>query len=134
MYGLAVRWDLTGAPDTAAPALRDYVVGTSIARFSDLAGLRVKTWRMRPGEWFEGTYVFATAAARDDFLRGFAATAGTSPGSTIVGAPPVVMETFEVVAIAEGGAGFAAGPGPGPGDGPAGPAAAVTGVGTAPPR
>lgn len=117
MFGLSVRWSLAAAPPGAAQALRDYVTGTSLARFSGLEGLAVKTWRMRPGEWFEGTYVFATARDRDAFLAGFAPTAATSPGSTIIGSPPVAMEAFEVVAIAEGGAGFTAGPGPGPGSG-----------------
>jgi hypothetical protein len=114
MYGLSVRWSLAGATDGVAKELREYVVGRSLERFSGMAGLRFKTWRMRPGEWFEGTYVFATAAARDAFLASFRETAATSPGSAIIGSAPVAMEPFEVVAVAEGGEGFAAGAGPGP--------------------
>jgi hypothetical protein len=113
VYGLSVRWSLVGAPEGVAAELREYVVGTSLARFSGLAGLRFKTWRMREGEWFEGTYVFETAAARDGFLASFGETAATSPGSRIVGSPPESMEPFEVVAVAAGGSGFASGGGPG---------------------
>lgn len=119
MYGLTVRWSLAQSPDGAAQALRDYVTGTSLARFSGMDGLRVKTWRMREGEWFEGTYVWATAQARDSFATAFAATGDDNPGSQIIGSAPLLIEPFEVVAIAEGGARFAAGPGPGPGPGPA---------------
>jgi hypothetical protein len=113
MFGLTVRWSLADADAGVAGKLREYVTGQSLARFSGMAGLRFKTWRMRAGEWFEGTYVFETASARDDFLAGFVETAATSPGSQIIGSSPVLMEPFEVVAVAEGGAGFAHGPGPG---------------------
>jgi hypothetical protein len=113
MYGLSVRWSLAAAPAGAAKDLREYVTGTSLARFSGMDGLRFKTWRMREGEWFEGTYVFGSAAARDGFLESFAATAAGSAGSRIIGVAPASMEPFEVVAVAEGGAGFASGAGPG---------------------
>jgi hypothetical protein len=113
MYGLSVRWSLAAAPATVADELRDYVCDTSLARFTGRPGLRMKTWRMVPGEWFEGTYVFATARDRDEFLAEFSAVAATAPGSQIIGSAPIAMEPFEVVAVAEGGAGFAAGAGPG---------------------
>ena len=113
MYGLTVRWSLAQADPGAAQRLRDYVVGTSLARFSAMEGLAVKTWRMRPGEWFEGCYVFATQAARDGFEASFREQAPTSPGSALVGAPPVLIEPCEIVAMAEGRAGFVPGPGPG---------------------
>ena len=112
VYGLSVRWSLEQATEGAPDRLREYVVGTSLARFATLDGLRFKTWRVRPGEWFEGTYVFATAATRDDFQTTFASTAAQSPGSRLVGSPPIAIETFDVVAVAEGPAGFASGPGP----------------------
>ncbi|NHC13191.1 hypothetical protein [Motilibacter deserti] len=114
MYGLSVRWSLEGVDPDVAQRLRAYVVGTSLERFSGMPGLRFKTWRMRPGEWFEGTYVWATQEARDGFAATFTAEAAESPGSRIVGAEPVLIEPFEVVAVAAGGEGFAAGPGPGP--------------------
>lgn len=115
MYGFTARWSLAGAPEGVEDALRDYVHHTSLARFTGLEGLRFKTWRMRAGEWFEGTYVFADRATRDAFAAQFARDAAGSPGSRLVGAPPQLQETWEVVAVAQGGAGFAAGPGPGEG-------------------
>lgn len=114
MYGLTVRWSLRDASADTAERLREYVVGTSLERFTGMPGLRFKTWRLRAGEWFDGTYVFATAHARDAFEENVRAGAATAPGTQIVGAPPAAVEHFEVVAVAEGGAGFAAGPGPGP--------------------
>lgn len=112
-FGLAVRWSLSDAPNDVAEELREYVVGTSMARFMFLDGLAFKTWRMREGEWFEGTYVFDTARDRDDFRSQFETTADTSPGSRLIGSGPVSIEDFEVVAIAEGPAGFRRGAGPG---------------------
>jgi hypothetical protein len=106
MHGLTVRWSLEAAPDGVEEALAAYVEATSHARFTGMPGLRFKTWRMRPGEWFEGCYVFETSAERDAFEKGFAETAGQSPGSQIVGSPPVLIEPCEVVAVAEGAAGF----------------------------
>lgn len=112
-YGLSVRWSLEEAPDGVEVALRDYVVGTSMARFAEHPGLAFKTWRMRPGQWFEGTYVWDTQAARDSFGESFADVAAESPGSLLVGSPPMWIEPFEVVAIVEGPEGFRQGAGPG---------------------
>lgn len=112
-YGLAVRWSLADVAPHVARDLREYVVGTSMASFMFLDGLAFKTWRMREGEWFEGTYVFGDEAARDEFQRDFTARAATSPGSELIGSSPVAIETFEVVAIAEGPAQFRRGAGPG---------------------
>lgn len=112
-FGLTVRWSLADAPDTVAEQLREYVVGTSMATFMFLDGLAFKTWRMREGEWFEGTYVFDTARDRDDFRSEFEAVAAQSPGSELIGSAPESIEDFEVVAIAEGPAGFRRGAGPG---------------------
>ncbi len=110
MHGLTVRWSLEGAPDGGGEALASYVAETSHARFTGQPGLRIKTWRMRPGEWFEGCYVFGSSAEREAFQETFTATAADSPGSRIVGAPPVLIEPCVVVAVAEGGAGFLAAP------------------------
>jgi hypothetical protein len=112
-YGLAVRWSLTKAPGDVAEQLREYVVGTSMANFMFLDGLAFKTWRMREGEWFEGTYVFDAAKDRDDFCAEFTATARDSAGTRIIGSAPIEITPFEVVAIAEGPAQFRRGPGPG---------------------
>jgi len=108
MAGLTVRWSLADAAEGAETALADYVAETSHARFSSMEGLRFKTWRMRAGEWFEGCYVFADDAARDAFETAFRQTADESPGSQLVGAPPVAIEACTIVAVAEGAAGFAA--------------------------
>lgn len=108
MPGLTVRWSLVGAADGVEAELASYVADTSHARFSEMTGLRFKTWRSRPGEWFEGCYVFASDAARDEFQRTFTATAADSPGSRIIGTSPVLIEACSIVAVAEGADGFLA--------------------------
>jgi hypothetical protein len=113
VYGLTVRWSLAGVDAATAAKLREYVTTSSLDRFTGMPGLMFKTWRMRPEEWFEGTYVWASADGRQAFAEAFAATAATSPVSAIVGTGPVLMEPWEVVAVAEGGDGFRAGSGPG---------------------
>ena len=110
MKGLTVRWSLADAPDGVEAELASYVEGTSHARFTGMAGLRFKTWRMRAGEWFEGCYVFATDDARADFQQAFTETAAESPGSRLVGSAPVLIEACDVVAVAEGWDGFRAAP------------------------
>jgi hypothetical protein len=110
MHGLTVRWSLDGAPDGVEQSLASYVSETSYGRFTGRPGMRFKTWRMRPGEWFEGCYVFESSAARDDFQQEFSATASDSMGSQIIGSAPILIEPCEVVAVAEGGAGFLAAP------------------------
>lgn len=106
MYGLTVRWSLDAAPEGALEQLRDYVENTSFARFAGLDGLRFKSWRTRPGEWFEGSYVFVSDEARTAFQTQFEATAHAAPGTEIVGRPPVLVEAHEVVAVVRGPAGF----------------------------
>lgn len=108
MHGLTVRWSLADAPEGTDDKLRSYVEESSHARFTGLAGLRFKTWRSRPGEWFEGCYVFDTVEARQRFEDEFRGAAADSPGSQIIGSPPVLIEPCDIVAVAEGGAGFAA--------------------------
>jgi hypothetical protein len=110
MHGLTVRWSLATAPDGVEEALQSYVTDTSHARFTGRSGLRFKTWRMRPGEWFEGCYVFESPAERDAFQEHFTETAAESPGSQLVGSAPELIEPCEIVAVAEGAAGFLAAP------------------------
>ncbi len=100
--GLTVRWSLTDAPMGVEAELAEYVATASLARFEQLAGLRFKTWRLRPREWFEGLYVFASADARADFQAGFEKGAAESPVSNMVGSAPVVIEPCEIVGVAEG--------------------------------
>ena len=110
LHGLTVRWSLADAPADTGGRLAEYVADTSHARFSGMPGLRFKTWRLRAGEWFEGCYVFESPEARQSFQDSFAATAAESPGSVIVGAAPILIEPCEIVAVAEGAAGFQAAP------------------------
>ena len=110
MLGLTVRWSLADAPDGIEKDLATYVAETSHARFTGMAGLRFKTWRMRPGEWFEGCYVFVSDEARAEFQAAFTETAAESPGSKLIGSAPVLIEECDVVAVAEGWDGFAATP------------------------
>ncbi|MBC9734174.1 hypothetical protein [Nocardioides marmotae] len=110
MKGLSIRWSLADAPEGTEERLAAYVAETSHARFTGMAGLRFKTWRVRPGEWFEGLYLFATDEARAAFQEEFTAEAADVPGSRIVGEPPVLIEAWDVVAVAEGWEGFQATP------------------------
>jgi hypothetical protein len=52
--GLTVRWSLADADDGVLERLSTCVEETSHARFTGSPGLAHKTWRARPGEWFEG--------------------------------------------------------------------------------
>ena len=106
MRGLTVRWSLADAPEGVEDELSGYIAETSHARFTGMTGLRFKTWRQVPGEWFEGCYVFASSAAREEFQRTFTETAAEAPGSTIIGSPPILIEACDVVAVAEGWDGF----------------------------
>lgn len=110
MKGLSIRWSLVDAPEGVEEQLAAYVAETSHARFTGMAGLRFKTWRVRPGEWFEGLYLFATDEARAAFQEEFEAGAADAPGSRMVGASPVLIEPWDVVAVAEGWEGFEATP------------------------
>jgi hypothetical protein len=115
MYGLSVRWSLKEAQEDVPQRLREYVVNTSLMRFQGMDGLHIKTWRMVPSEWFEGTYIFDTRESRDQFLASFMPGEQNAPGTLIIGSTPIAYEPFEVVAVAEGGAGFVSGGGPGSG-------------------
>lgn len=110
MKGLTVRWSLADAPEGVEEQLASYVADTSHARFTGMPGLAYKTWRMVPGQWFEGCYVFADDATRQEFQEKFAAGAAEAPGSQLIGSAPILIEPCEIVAIAEGAAGFAAAP------------------------
>ncbi|ABL80722.1 MULTISPECIES: hypothetical protein [unclassified Nocardioides] len=108
MKGLTVRWSLADAPAGVEEQLASYVADSSHARFTGQPGLRFKTWRCRPGEWFEGCYVFVSDEARAAFQEAFSQTAAESPGSQIIGSAPILIEECDIVAVAEGGDGFLA--------------------------
>jgi hypothetical protein len=107
LRSLTVRWSLVAAPEGVEEELASYVAGTSHAKFTGMSGLRYKTWRVLPGAWFEGVYVFTTDEARASFQETFTAGAADAPGSKIVGSAPILIEASDVVAIAEGWDGFA---------------------------
>lgn len=106
LRSLTVRWSLADAPAGVEEELASYVAGTSHARFTGMSGLRYKTWRVLPGAWFEGVYVFTTDADRAAFQETFTAGAADAPGSQIIGSAPILIEASDVVAIAEGWDGF----------------------------
>lgn len=106
MFGLTVRWSLADAPVDVLMTLKEYVENESHSKFAGLDGLRFKSWRAREGEWFEGCYVFKTDDARVDFQKTFEAIADDSPGSTIIGSSPILIEPCEIVAVVRGPAGF----------------------------
>ncbi|MGH3367393.1 MAG: hypothetical protein ACRDOY_09335 [Nocardioidaceae bacterium] len=106
MHGLTIRWSLDGAAPDVLTRLRGYVHDSSHASFTGMDGLRFKTWRAREDEWFEGCYVFASPAERDRFQQEFTESAVTSQVSQIIGSAPVLVEPCEVIAVAEGAAGF----------------------------
>lgn len=106
MRSLTIRWSLADAPDGVEEELASYVESTSHARFTGMAGLRYKTWRVRPGEWFEGHYVFVSDEARAAFQRTFVEGMADAPGTRIIGSEPILVEASEVVAVAEGWDGF----------------------------
>jgi hypothetical protein len=110
MKGLTVRWSLADAPAGIEQQLVDYVADSSHARFTGMQGLRFKTWRQRPGEWFEGSYVFVSDEARAEFQRTFEAGAADSPVSKLVGSGPIAIEPCDIVAVAQGWDGFEATP------------------------
>lgn len=110
MKGLTVRWSLADAPEGIEEELATYVADTSHAKFTGMAGLAFKTWRMRRGEWFEGCYVFGSDEARAEFQETFTAGAAEAPGSKLIGSAPILIEECDVVAVAEGWEGFTASP------------------------
>jgi hypothetical protein len=110
MKALTVRWSLMAAPAGIEAQLAQYVAETSYDKFTGLPGLRFKTWRIRPGEWFEGCYVFVDDATRTSFQQTFTAGAAEAPGSQMIGSPPILIEACDVLAVAEGPEGFLAAP------------------------
>jgi len=110
VHGLTVRWSLADAPSDTLDKLRTYVEDVSYSKFAGLDGLRFKSWRARPGERFEGSYVFASAKARDAFQADFEPTAAESGGSRIIGSGPILIEPCEIVAVVRGPSGFRSSP------------------------
>lgn len=106
MYGLTIRWSLTHAPAGVDAALRAYVRDESVARFTGLPGLHLKVWQMVDGGFFAGLYLWETPQARTAFLERFRGNPSTV--SQLVGHDPDVVQEWDEVGIALGGAGFPA--------------------------
>jgi hypothetical protein len=100
MYGLTVRWSLSGTPAGTDEQLRAYVRDTSVARFTGMPGLVQKTWQMAPGGFFSGVYVWKTAEARAAFLEQF--RANPSAVTQLVGHDPDIVQEWELVGVAVG--------------------------------
>lgn len=109
MFGLAVRWSLADSTPQTEQDLRDYVAEESYAKFAELPDLHQKTWRMVGGEYFEGIYVFASDSAREGFQTDFTPRVAASKVSVLIGAEPMAIEPFEILALVEGPALFRAG-------------------------
>ncbi|MDT7570076.1 MAG: hypothetical protein QOE05_250 [Actinomycetota bacterium] len=104
MYGLTIRWSLTHAEAGVSERLRAYVRDESVARFTGMAGLHYKTWQIVDGGFFAGVYVWATEAARTQFLETFRAS--PSAVTQLVGHDPDVIQEWDVAGIAVGAEGF----------------------------
>ena len=100
MYGLTVRWSLSGSPAGTDQLLRDYVRDTSVPRFTGMPGLVQKTWQMAPGGFFSGVYVWSSAEARSRFLEEF--RANPSPVTQLIGHDPDIVQEWELVGAAVG--------------------------------
>jgi len=103
VHGLTIQWSLTDTPEGTADLLREYVQQESLARFTGMAGLHTKYWQVVDNGFFAGLYVWESAQARAAFLEQFRAQ--PSRVSQIVGHDPDVVREWDLVAVAEGGAG-----------------------------
>ena len=103
MHGLTIRWSLQGAAADTADVLRAYVREESLPRFDGMPGLHTKLWQVADGDFFAGVYVWESAGARSAFLDRF--RAAPSRVTQIVGADPDLVQEWDLVAVAEGGAG-----------------------------
>jgi hypothetical protein len=100
MYGLTIRWSLTHAAAGVDATLRAYVRDESVARFTGMPGLHVKTWQMVDGGFFAGVYIWATEAARAEFLESFRSSPSTV--TQLIGHDPDVIQEWDLAGIAVG--------------------------------
>ena len=100
MFGLTIRWSLMDSPAGTDQALRDYVTGSSVERFTGMTGLVQKTWQLAERGFFAGTYIWATEQARADFVEHFRAT--PSPVSQLLGHGPDILQEWELIGMAVG--------------------------------
>ncbi|CAN5379136.1 hypothetical protein BH20ACT5_BH20ACT5_16870 [soil metagenome] len=104
IYGLTVRWSLEGARTGVEQEFCDYVREVSHEKFSGYAGLHQKYWAVVPGDHVEGVYLWSSERARTQWILELATN--PSPVNAIFGREPVLIEEFDVVAVAEGGDGM----------------------------
>ena len=97
-----------GRPRRGGRGAAAYVDESSHARFTDMRGLRFKTWRMRPGPVVRGLLRLRQRRGALGLPAHLRQGAGESPGSKIIGSAPVLIEECDIVAMAEGQDGFRA--------------------------
>ena len=100
MYGLTVRWSLSGTPPGTEDRLREYVRESSQARFTGMPGLVQKTWQLADRGFFSGVYIWSSEKARAEFLESF--RANPSAVSNLVGSDPDVVQEWALLAVAVG--------------------------------
>ena len=100
MYGLTIRWSLSGTPAGTEQVLRDYVRDEGVERYTDMPGLHQKTWQMAERGFFSGVYIWATTEARGDFLERF--RANPSRVTQLLGSGPELVQEWDVVGVAIG--------------------------------
>ena len=100
MYGLTIRWSLSGTPAGTEQVLRDYVRDEGVERFSAMSGLVQKTWQMAERGFFSGVYVWTTREARTEFLEGF--RANPSRVTQLLGNGPELVQEWDLVGVAVG--------------------------------
>lgn len=110
LLGLTVRWSLVGSADDLVDELATHVHGPEHARHTGQAGLRFVQWRAVRGAWFECLYLFGDEASRERHEESVRAGGAATAISRVVGAPPALVETCEVLALAEGWDGFVPAP------------------------
>ncbi len=100
MYGLTIRWSLSGTPADTERVLRDYVRDEGVERYNDMPGLHQKMWQMAERGFFSGVYIWATTEARTSFLEGF--RANPSRVTQLLGNGPELVQEWDVVGVAIG--------------------------------
>ena len=96
---MLVLWDLSSGSKATFAQLRDYLRTESIARFSKMPGLRLKTWISNEdtGRW-GALYLFETHAQADDLVSHIRRARPTE----LTGLEPATIEQFDLEAVTEG--------------------------------
>lgn len=95
MYLCIVAWDLTASEQTVE-RLRDYLRDYAVEAFSQLEGMRLKTWFSNSARQVWGAvYLW-------DSLEDMDGPARVSRAIELIGYRPTSVSVFEVEAVAEG--------------------------------